>query len=767
MIYKSKTFSDSLTATQGVKWTPQSILLFLVFFFSGFSSLIYQVVWQRLLTLHYGVGPVSVTLIVSVYMVGLGVGALFGGYLAEKVKAKIMLYAVVELLIGIFGLISLPLLHWIGSSTAGSSYIISLFFMFLFLFIPTFLMGITLPLLIKIINSLFHNFIRSVSLLYFINTLGAAIGTLVASYFFISFFGLDTAAYIAAFVNLILAILIFTVRNNVNRSVVVITEPALGHSTHFLKKWAYLLVFITGFLAIGYEIVWFRVIGVLVKASPYAFSSVLAVYLFGIAIGSYGMNVFSQKYKLRNRKRLFFLLQVSIAMSVLLIFLGYYFLTRFTSFAILTDVSFSTTLHPLFSIPSFNSFVSLLKSLFQLFDVFWWSAFFMLIPTILMGASFPLITSLALLANGKDGKTAGTVYFYNIIGNVLGGLITGFVLLPFLGSEKTLVVFILFGALFTFFILNIRRNLIQGLLKGLLFFVAVFVLLAVFPKNGDLYKLMHKPFSVFKGEYNEYFEEGLSGVNITYQKQEHLMTYINGLGHGLRPGYRFYFEAMEAISFTDEPKNSLVIGFGTGSITEIVQRTPSVDRITLVELNATLLKNLRKVDLFSDILGDRRLNLIIDDGRRYLLRNKQKFDFVAMDPLRTTTAYSNNIYSSEFFQLIREHINPKGVLLVWTDEIQVLPKTIASVFPYVRVYDYFVLASLQPFKRHDGMVTQILHTFPIETQRGILSQEATNFIGDQEFIRENLSRFPINKDWKPVTEYYFGLSVKKRLLYNR
>lgn len=125
--------SDNFPVTQKAKWTPQSILLFLVFFFSGFSALIYQVVWQRLLTLHYGVGPVSVTLIVSVYMVGLGVGSLFGGYLAEKVRSKIVLYSAIELLIGIFGLISLPFLHWIGSATAGSSYVLSLFFMFLFL----------------------------------------------------------------------------------------------------------------------------------------------------------------------------------------------------------------------------------------------------------------------------------------------------------------------------------------------------------------------------------------------------------------------------------------------------------------------------------------------------------------------------------------------------------------------------------------------------------------------------------------------------------
>ena len=136
-------------------------LLSFIFFFSGFAALMYQVVWQRLLTLHYGVGAISIALIVSVYMFGLGIGALFGGFLAERIKNKIFLYFIVELLIGCFGLISLSFLDFLGKYTAGSNYSLSFIYMFLFLSIPTLLMGITLPLLTKIFNSLINNFIDS------------------------------------------------------------------------------------------------------------------------------------------------------------------------------------------------------------------------------------------------------------------------------------------------------------------------------------------------------------------------------------------------------------------------------------------------------------------------------------------------------------------------------------------------------------------------------------------------------------------------------
>ena len=183
-----------------------------IFFVSGFSALLYQVVWQRLLTVYYGVGAISITLIVSVYMAGLGLGALLGGALAERVKNRIGLYFSIELLIGLFGIVSLPFLDYLGKSTAGASYLLTFGCMFLFLFFPTVLMGMTLPLLTKILNRLIRDFFDTVSTLYFINTLGAAAGALAGSYLLISFFGLDTTLHVAVALNLLLAGLILTMR---------------------------------------------------------------------------------------------------------------------------------------------------------------------------------------------------------------------------------------------------------------------------------------------------------------------------------------------------------------------------------------------------------------------------------------------------------------------------------------------------------------------------------------------------------------------------
>src|SRR5206468_8363968 len=125
---------------------------------SGMDSLIYQVAWQRLLTVYYGVGPISTTLIVTIFMLGLGVGALCGGALAERARNRIGVYMAVEFLLGCFGLVSLPYLDFLGGATAGSSYQATAIWMALFLIIPTLLMGMTLPLIVKIFSGWFPNF---------------------------------------------------------------------------------------------------------------------------------------------------------------------------------------------------------------------------------------------------------------------------------------------------------------------------------------------------------------------------------------------------------------------------------------------------------------------------------------------------------------------------------------------------------------------------------------------------------------------------------
>ena len=747
----------------------QKPLLVFVFFLSGMDSLIYQVAWQRLLTVYYGVGPISTALIVTIFMVGLGLGALCGGALAERTRARIRLYMAVELLLGFFGWFSLPYLDFLGGATAGSSYQATAVWMALFLIIPTLLMGMTLPLIVKIFSGRFADFLGTVAFLYFINTLGAAVGALVASYGIISFLGLDRCIYLAAAINLLLASLIAWAGRGASAdsgaapSLAATAAPASTPAgrAHGLGRTAWLVVLITGFLAIGYEIVWFRVMEVLVKASPYAFSTVLAIYLCGIALGSFAMHRALPRSRVADRRSLFFLLQFLTGCLVALSFVAYYELTLHTPLRILTRASFFRNVHPGFELPPLEH----PSLVFSSIDIVIWPLFFVFVPALLIGASFPLISSLALSKADQEGRTVGTVYFFNTVGNALGGIATGFVLLPVLKTERTLLVFFSLNLLMGLFVTTLAGRRLPIAVRSVVVLGLLGLAVVIFPRPGQLYEAMHSPL----GHHDRTFqEEGIEGIVYTTQDGERISNYINGLVHGGRPNPAFYAEAIEALSFAQDAQNILVIGFGTGSFVEVMERLPGARKITLVELNDTLMRNLRRIPLFHNMLSDPRLDVIIDDGRRYLLRTDEKFDMVLIDPLWSTTAYSNNLYSHQFFTMVRQHLRPEGVFLVWTDELRVIPKTVHSAFPHLRFYSMpprfgFTIVSASALKRDEARRGPVIATFPPEMQEQI-RREAISYLGDSAYV-EALSRgLPINEDRRPVCEYYLGLKIRQATL---
>jgi spermidine synthase len=242
-------------------------------------------------------------------------------------------------------------------------------------------------------------------------------------------------------------------------------------------------------------------------------------------------------------------------------------------------------------------------------------------------------------------------------------------------------------------------------------------------------------------------------------------VYINGLGHGRRPDYGYYYEAIEAMSFAPTVEKVLIIGFGAGSITEAILKMRDVRNITLVELSHALIKNLTRLSLFEEMLSDPRINLIIDDGRRFLLRSEDQFDLILIDPLRSTTAYSNNLYSHQFFELINRHLASGGVFMVWMNEHRVMPKTVLSVFNHVRKYTSFCLASNMPFIRNKKRQETLLLSFSPRERESILKIDAGSYLGDQVFVENLTSGYPINQDWKPICEYYLGLRVKEKYFY--
>jgi spermidine synthase len=722
-----------------------------VFFFSGLSSLVCQVAWQRVLTLYAGVGAVSIAIIVSVYMLGLGLGSLAGGRLAERSRDPCLLFAGIEVALAAAVYTSVPAFEALGRATAGGHPAVALACMFAFLTVPTFLMGLTLPPLTILVSRASGSFDYAVSHLYFVNTLGAAVGALVASYVLVPLVGLDGCLRAAAAINVGLAAVVLLAGRR-GRQPATGPRPAVppGGVEPILGRLVYGLVTVSGFMAIGYEIVWFRVIGVLVKDSPYAFSSVLAVYLLGVALGSRWVHAYVGKRPGVSRRDLFMAIQFLVGLSVLATFVGFVFLSRFEPLQTLARLSFAAGLHPSPDLFLHRPGSQTLVDLWLLLDVFAWPAAILLVPTMLMGAGFPLVASLALSRAGREGSAVGTTYFFLVAGNVLGGLVTALFLLPAIGTEATILAFGSAGLMFglaarTFGVGRCPLALRATAVVALLVAAAV-----AFPRPGELYAAMHRPGFT---PVTTRIEEGRDAVVVTYEAGERLRNYVNGQGHGYRPGPFFFAEAFGGLAAALSPRRVLVIGLGTGTITEAALSAAGVERVTVVELCESVVANLRAFPVVARILADPRVRVVVGDGRRYLRQTGERFDVILMDPLRPTTAYSNNVHSREFFALAASRLAPGGTLMVGgTEGSAVVPRTLLEVFRYVRAFGGFSVASGAPLAFECERVEPRLAWLP-EDARAMFRDLLAGSLEGPALARAVAPVQP-NEDWRPRSEYY-------------
>ncbi|MDO8834126.1 MAG: fused MFS/spermidine synthase [Vicinamibacterales bacterium] len=738
-----------------------------VYFLSGAASLIVQVAWQRVLTLHLGVGAVSTTIVVSLFMAGLGAGALMGGQLARRTARPLLVFVGIELALAAASAGSVTLLRWFTPSLSAWVAV------GLGLWVPTLLMGMTLPLLTSVLAQRSGAFLRSVSRLYFMNTLGAACGALAAAYVLVSWVGLDGCLYVAGGIGVLLAALV--VAAAWGTPVLRVKEP---HDQDQLSDadvneaeqeadppWPVALiralVFVTGFLAIGYEIIWYRVIGVLVKDSPYAFATVLAVYLASLATGGRLVERYLARRPATSRRDLYLLLQGSIGAAVLLTIGGFYLLAPHAPLNTLVRLSFSADLHPSTSwfmnpIGDFgfaDSFpLHALASLFVLTDVLVWPVLLMALPTILTGASLPLAAALAYRQRGDEGPAVGTTFFFGVTGNAFGGLITGLVLLPAIGTERSLLTFVCVGLAFGLGVRQTGRHRPSLVTRAILVAGFVAISIAMWPRPGQLYSAMHvAPFE----PHTQAFEEGRDAVVLTYADANRLRNIVNGQGHGYRPGPFFFAEAIEAVCSVPSPKQVLVIGLGAGSITEAALLDEGVEKVTVVELSESVVTNLRKFPALEPVLTDPRVRIVIGDGRRFLQQSHDEFDLILADPLRTTTAYSNNVHSRQFFALAQSRLAPGGVLMVGgIDDGLTVPATLLAEFEHVRSFPGFCLASAGPITRETRRCVAMAARLPLEVTASV--REFTSEYDEDAELRATVHGLAVNDDWRPVSEYYWG-----------
>ena len=572
-------------------------LLFGAYALSGVSALIYQVAWQRILAIHSGVGIYSVSLIVSAFMAGLGLGSLAGAKTVQSKNATtaLLLFIACEFLIGAWGLISCRLYYsWIGSQ---SSWLFESLWLtgvvhFASLVVPTMLMGMSLPYLSQFVARLSPDAARSIGLLYAANIFGAATGALLTPWVLIRFVGIENSVRLAAVANVLaglIAILLWRTRSTwpetSNRMETTNHAPLIRKSTIApiananFSVWL-VLYCVSGFFSLAFEVMWFRVVEVSVRATAFTFGSVLSIFLFGLGIGCLCGGWISARTQ--HPLRAFLLCQ-----SLILTYSGV---------AIWALIRLPKSL-PVYSELNRYWESALVFGLSDEWDYFRIALLYFILPiflygfpTLLMGISFSLLQKGVQQDPSVAGQRVGLLQASNIVGNVAGSIVSGLFLIHWMGTPVALQITLAAGVLFPVLGIVLCSDKRQYLFAGSLFIVVL-----AWPSTNEFWGRVHGS----KTGESHFAEDasGLMALTPAGTKANEYSVFMNGKLQGWIPFGGAHTElGVLATIVHPSPRSAAIIGLGSGDTAWAAGCRPEIEEIHVFEICAAEKKTLRELD---------------------------------------------------------------------------------------------------------------------------------------------------------------------------
>ncbi|NIA29094.1 MAG: tetratricopeptide repeat protein, partial [Actinobacteria bacterium] len=743
-------------------------LLFLLFFFSGVSALIYQVIWARMFSLVFGVTTFAVSTVLSAFMAGLSLGSLYFGRKVDKHKNPLRLFAFLEIAIGLYALAFPFLLSQLThvyiavyQQLHPGLYIFSIirfFLAFPLLFIPTALMGGTLPVLSKYFVRELKELGWNIGSLYSVNNLGAVIGSLIAGFFFIKAIGVTGTLYVAAVINIVNGMVSLRMsrlsdaeKANESRNVQVEEDSDAGgeysRAIIYLVLWVFA---IEGFVSLAYEVIWTRMLVFFLGSTIYAFTTMLASFITGLALGSFLIAKFSDRKK--DTLSLFGFIELLVGLFVVL-FLP--FLGTLSSLSLKTPDPFSMSWDTI----GMRFLISFL---------------IMLVPTTLMGATFPLVGKIYTKNIRNVGRKIGTLSFLDTIGSIFGAFAGGFLLIPLFGMQRGVlflgVINIVIGALIIFFHPFMRLKIKRAVALGL--GVTAAVAIAANAASDFDFRILTGGEKI---EKIYYYNEGISATTEVFEARGEKEIAING--YPVAGTSNQDVEVQKSLAHLPllihrNPRNVCIIGFGAGG-TSWSESQHDVEEIDCVELVPGVIKAAEYFpEVNHNVLQDPRFNVIIEDGRNYLLTTDRTYDVVTVDATSPKLAGNGNLYSKEFYELCKNRLTEKGIMCQWLPyhlltmpEIQMIIRTFQEVFPHTTIWFsayrvYYLLigtqekleidfASLEKRMQQDK-VKKDLAEIRITTPYSLISC----FALDEDAVRRQARNSRVNTDNRPYLEYY-------------
>ncbi len=700
----------------------------LLFFLSGATGLVYQVLWIRVLYHTFGSTIQSVTTVVAAYMGGLGLGAWWLGSRADRQPRPATLYGWIEIAVGVYAILSpfiLGLAHWIyigvaGALGLGGAWSVTLRFGLaaLVLLVPTTMMGATLPILTRAFMRDDRELLKpELGKLYGINTLGAMAGTAVAGFVLIEQVGIRLSLWATAAVNIALGLVAIALSRPF--APVAATPPrpadaAADAGAAMLRRAALLLLALTAFASLLDEIAWTRVLVMIVGGSTYAFTLILLVFLLGIGIGS-------EIVARRSSSPADTAVNAGLAQSVTALGAAVLFLV------------FNAL--PVYIISVFQ--VQYLSAATRLLLMGGVVGLVVLLPAIGMGMTFPLLTDLAAGRDRARAADVGLAYGLNTIGSIAGTVLTGFVFVVLLGTAMTLRLGLLInaGAAIALAMLAVR-GLVYGSpehrrLRPRALATVVLASLGLGAAIGapawstrliDLGPTIYARAPMSREELDAFlshrggrqleYREGRNTTVSVWESERSRHLKVSGKTDASDYGDMDtqLMLGLAPAAARAGARSAFVVGFGSGVTAGVLARVPGMERVRVVELEPAVLEMepyFRHVN--RDVLSRPNVRAIVDDARSALQLTRERFDVIVSEPSNPWLAGVATLYTPEFFRIVRSRLSDDGVFCQWVQLYQLpLPvlagivRNVQQVFPHVEVWfggaqDVLVLGSGRPF----------------------------------------------------------------------
>jgi spermidine synthase len=774
-------------------------VLLALFFVSGACGLVYEVVWMRMLTLVFGATAFATSTILASFFTGLALGSFHFGRVADRGGNTLRLYALLEMGIGVFAFL-MPVLFagltvlyvWVARQFDIGYYPLNLVrfvLSFLVLLVPATLMGGTLPVMVKFFARRRDLLARNIGHLYSVNTFGAVVGAVSAGFFLILWLGVKETAYVAGVVNLALGVTVLALARGLERGREAVPDGATpdlateveagepvaetaagetadvaairttGAAAHVaspglarLVLWA---IAVSGFCALALEVLWTRALVFFLDNSTHAFTTILAAFLVGIAIGS----VIVARFIDRREKLFSWLggLELAIGLSAVL---------AIPILAHLTPV-FESMAHaaPDAMLPWKWVGLRFVKSLAV-----------MLVPTVLMGMTFPLAARIYTRSLDRVGTALGKVYSVNTVGGVFGSVGAGFLLIPLIGVQDAIALVAAINV-----VIGVVLVLADPLLRRRTRLTAVAGPGAVFVCTGAL--LLPRGFGTLTSYYEGIeqqrvlsYEEGIGATVKVYEDIRGDRTVsisgfpVAGTAVGAQEAQKALAHLPLLLSRVAKPRVNIV-GFGAGGTSWGVLQY-DVQRVDCVELVPAVIRAAKWFPSVNHgVLSRPKYNLILGDGRNYALVTDRTYDVISVDATSPKMAGNGSLYALDFYRLLNRHLSDDGIVAQWLPvhlvsdfEMRMVARTFMEAFPHTTLWftpqrrHIILLGTKKPLqidfravsrKLQNERVRQELAQFRVRDAYDLLSW----FLMGEDALAKYVKDVPVNTDDHPILEF--------------